>query len=69
MLRFLLRRTLFLALVVLGALAVVFVARTHALGVNGVVLLLALVVVWRLIAAEGLAGTSAAVRRTLRWRT
>lgn len=55
--------------VIAGALAVVFVARTHALGVNGVVLLVGLVVGWRILAAGGLAGATATVRDTLRWRT
>ncbi|MGK2849444.1 MAG: hypothetical protein ACSLFN_00805 [Candidatus Limnocylindrales bacterium] len=52
-----------------GALAIVFVARTHALGVNGLTLLLAVVVVWRALAAAGLTGTAAVLRDTLRGRT
>ncbi len=53
---------------VAGALAVVFIARTHALGLNGLVLLLALVVAWRIIAAAGLSDTRTALRDDLRWR-
>ena len=53
---------------VAGALAVVFIARTHALGLNGLVLLLALVVAWRIIAAAGLSDTRSALRDDLRWR-
>jgi hypothetical protein len=51
-----------------GTLAVVFLARTHALGLNGLAFLLVLVVVWRIVAAEGLAGTRSALRDVLRWR-
>jgi hypothetical protein len=51
-----------------GTLAVVFLARTHALGLNGLAFLLVLVVVWRLIAAGGLAGTRSALWDVLRWR-
>ena len=54
--------------VIAGALAVVFVARTHALGVNGVAILLALVIAWRLLAAGGLGGLWRDVRATLTWR-
>lgn len=53
---------------VTGALLIVFVARTHALGLNGLAVLVALVVAWRVLAAGGLAGTWTAVRRTLAWR-
>ena len=52
-----------------GAMAVVFVARTHALGVNGVAILLALVIAWRLLAAGGVGGLWRDVRATLAWRT
>ena len=52
-----------------GTLAVVFLARTHALGLNGLAFLLVLVVIWRLIAAGGLAGTRSALWDVLRWRT
>lgn len=53
---------------VAGALAVVFIARTHALGLNGLALLLALVVAWRIIAAGGTSETRRALWETLRWR-
>ncbi|HEY0442603.1 MAG TPA: hypothetical protein VGC90_00120, partial [Candidatus Limnocylindrales bacterium] len=51
-----------------AALAILFVARTHALGVLGLAVLLVLVAAWRLLAAPpvGLVGD---VRRTLAWRT
>lgn len=55
--------------VIAGTMAIVFVARAHALGVNGLGLLLALVLTWRLLSAGGLAGTTAAIDDTLRWRT
>lgn len=55
--------------VIAGALVIVFLARTHALGLNGLILLVALVALWRLTAARGLAGTVAAARATWRWRT
>lgn len=51
-----------------GALLVVFVARTHALGVNGLLVLVVLVVAWRLLAAGGLGGTLRVVRDVLAWR-
>ena len=51
-----------------GALAVVFIARTHALGLNGLVLLLALLVAWRIIVAAGLSDTRSALWDALRWR-
>ena len=51
-----------------GTLAVVFLARTHALGLNGLAFLLVLVVVWRIVAAGGLAGAGSALRDVLRWR-
>jgi hypothetical protein len=54
--------------VVASALAVLFVARTHALGVLGLGVCLALVVVWRLFAAP-LDDLVSDVRRTLAWRT
>ncbi len=52
---------------VAASLVILFVARTHALGLNGLAVLLALVVLWRLLAdaPRGLAGDVAAV---LRWR-
>ena len=51
-----------------GTLAVVFLARTHALGLNGLAFLLLLVVLWRIVAAGGLAGSRSALRDVLRWR-
>jgi hypothetical protein len=51
-----------------GTLAVVFLARTHALGLNGLAFLLVLVVVWRVVAAGGLAGTRSALVDVVRWR-
>lgn len=51
-----------------GTLAVVFLARTHALGLNGLVFLLVLVIIWRIVAAGGLAGTRSALGDVLRWR-
>lgn len=55
--------------VIAGSMAIVFVARTHALGANGLALLILIVIVWRILAAGGLAGTAAVVRDTVRWRT
>lgn len=54
--------------VIAGALAVVFVARTHALGINGLAILLALVVAWRLLAARDVAGLWRDIRTALTWR-
>ena len=51
-----------------GALLVVFLARTHALGVNGLAVLVVLVIAWRVLAAGGLAGTWRSVRDVLAWR-
>ncbi len=51
-----------------GVLAIVFIARTHALGLNGLALLLVLVVAWRVAVAGGLAGTLRALGDALRWR-
>lgn len=51
-----------------GALAVVFIARTHALGLNGLALLLLLVVAWRVVVAGGLGGTFRALGDAVRWR-
>ncbi len=53
---------------VAGALAVVFIARTHALGLNGVAFLLVLVAAWRIIAAGGLRETLATLGDVVRWR-
>jgi hypothetical protein len=51
-----------------GALAVVVLARTHALGLNGAAVLLALVRAWRLLAAGGLASLRGDLARLARWR-
>ncbi len=53
---------------VAGALLVVFLARTHALGVNGLAVLVVLVIAWRLLAAGGLAVTWRSIRDVLAWR-
>jgi hypothetical protein len=53
---------------VAGALLVVFLARTHALGVNGLAVLVVLVIAWRVLAAGGLAATVRSVRDVLAWR-
>ena len=51
-----------------GALAVVVLARTHALGLNGAAVLLALLVAWRLLAAGDLACLRGDLARVARWR-
>jgi hypothetical protein len=53
---------------VAGALLLVFLARTHALGVNGLAVLVVLVIAWRVFAAGGLATTWRSVRDVLAWR-
>ena len=53
---------------VAGALLVVFLARTHALGVNGLAVLVVLVIAWRVLAAGGLGVTWRSVRDVLAWR-
>lgn len=50
-----------------GALLILFVARTHALGLNGLLVLVALVVAWRLAAAP-VGGLGRDLRRVLAWR-
>jgi hypothetical protein len=65
---FLSRRRVAAGDLVAGALAVVFIARTHALGLNGVAFLLVLVAAWRVIAAGGLRATIATVGDVIRWR-
>jgi hypothetical protein len=50
-----------------GALLCLFVARTHALGLNGLAVVAVLVVAWRWFAAP-LAGLPGDVRRVLAWR-
>ena len=51
-----------------AALLIVFVARTHALGVVGLAVLVVVVAVWRLLVGP-LGGLSRDVARTLAWRT
>ena len=51
-----------------AALAILFVARTHALGVAGLAILLVLVAAWRLLAAPS-AGLGRDLVRTVAWRT
>ena len=53
---------------VAGALLTVFLARTHALGVDGFAVLVVLTVAWRVLAAGGLAETWRAVRAVAAWR-
>ncbi len=53
---------------VAGALLTVFLARTHALGVDGFAVLVVLTVAWRVLAAGGLAETWRAAREMLAWR-
>jgi hypothetical protein len=55
--------------IVAASLAVLVVARTHALGLNGMVLLLALIAVWRLAAGVGWRGLVRDVARSAAWRT
>ena len=51
-----------------GALLVVILARTHALGIDGAAVLLALVVAWRLLAAAGFAPLRVDLARLARWQ-
>jgi hypothetical protein len=53
--------------VIAAALATLFVARTHALGVDGVAVLLAIVVAWRLLAAP-VGGLATDLRAAAAWR-
>ena len=54
--------------IVSAALITLFVARTHALGLDGLAVLVALVIGWR-VAAAPLDGLGADLRRTVRWQT
>jgi hypothetical protein len=54
--------------IVAAALVTLFVARTHALGLDGLAILVALVIGWRIVAAP-LDGLGADLRRTIRWQT
>ncbi len=53
--------------VVAGALAILFLARTHALGLGGLAILIGLVVAWRILAGP-LAGLVGAAREAIAWR-
>jgi len=50
-----------------GAVAILFLARTHAVGLTGLAVLAALVIVWRLLAAP-VAGLRGDVARVVAWR-
>jgi hypothetical protein len=50
-----------------GALAILFLARTHALGLGGLAILIGLVVAWRILAGP-LAGLGGTARDTIAWR-
>jgi hypothetical protein len=50
-----------------GALAILFLARTHALGLGGLAILLGLVVAWRILAGP-LAGLGGTARDAIAWR-
>lgn len=54
--------------IVAAALVTLFVARTHALGLDGLAVLVALAIGWRVLAAP-LDGLGADLRHTVRWRT
>ena len=62
------RRRLATADIAAAALLVLFIARTHALGLNGLGVLVVLVVAWRLLVARP-AGLVDDLVATLRWRT
>jgi multisubunit Na+/H+ antiporter MnhF subunit len=61
------RRRAVTADIVAAALATLFIARTHALGVNGLAVLAVLIVVWRLLAAP-LGDLGRDLRATAGWR-
>ena len=63
------RRRVGLGDIVAGALVIVFVARTHALGVNGLAVLLIVVVAWRVLAAGGWRSLLRDARTVGAWRT
>jgi hypothetical protein len=54
--------------VVAGAMAILFLARTHALGLGGLAILIGLVAAWRILAGP-LAGLGAAARDAMAWRS
>jgi hypothetical protein len=62
------RRRVGTADIAAAALLVLFVARTHALGVDGLAVLVALVIAWRFLVARP-AGVVDDAIETLRWRT
>ena len=62
------RRRAGIADIAAGSLAILFVARTHALGLNGLALLLGLVALWRLLAGGRAADLVRDVRAALAWR-
>jgi hypothetical protein len=53
--------------IVAAALATLFVARTHAVGLNGLVILLALIIAWRLLVAPT-SGLARDLRDAAAWR-
>jgi hypothetical protein len=53
--------------IVAGAMAILFLARTHALGLGGLAILIGLVAGWRVLAGP-LAGLAVAVRDAAGWR-
>jgi hypothetical protein len=57
-----------LADIVAAALVTLFVARTHAVGLDGLAVLVGLVIAWRLLAAP-LEGLRADIRHAIRWQT
>jgi hypothetical protein len=54
--------------IVAAALVTLFVARTHALGLDGLAVLVGLVIAWRLLAAP-LNGLCGDIRSAIRWQT
>ena len=62
------RRRRAIADVVAGALGTLFLARSHALGLNGLLVLAVLLAVWRLLVARP-GGLLQEVGATIRWRS
>jgi hypothetical protein len=62
------RRRRFAADIAAGALAILFVGRTHAVGLDGLAVLIALVSAWRVLVAP-LSGLQRDLVETVRWRT
>jgi hypothetical protein len=48
---------------------IVVLARTHALGLNGALVLVALVLAWRLVAGGGVRALTSEMERAIRWRS